>query len=187
MDALLPHQVRYDVDGWSQRLLAIVLGMDETGVNRIVANKRPIDAPLALTLEEVFRVPAERFLDLQKSYDLALARIEVKPDPERATRARLYGDLPVSEMIKRGWIKAKDVRDPLVRSELMRFFQANRIEDIEILPHAAKKTSVKWSTYDQDHWNAQHPSEEPIQLPLDLTFDIELKKNMPDKGEEEAA
>jgi HTH-type transcriptional regulator/antitoxin HigA len=48
-------------------------------------------------------------------------------------------------MIKRGWIKAKDVRDPLVRSELMRFFQANRIEDIEILPHAAKKTSVKWS------------------------------------------
>ncbi|MET4337045.1 MULTISPECIES: helix-turn-helix domain-containing protein [unclassified Bradyrhizobium] len=128
--------------GWSQRLLAVVLGMDETGVNRIVANKRPIDAPLALTLEEVFHVPAERFLDLQKSYDLALARIEVKPDPERATRARLYGDLPVSDMIKRGWIKAKDIRDPLVRPELMRFFQANRIEDIEILPHAAKKTNV---------------------------------------------
>ena len=28
-------------------------------------------------------------------------------------------------------------------------------------------------TYDQDHWNSQHPTEEPIQLPLDLTFDIE--------------
>ncbi|MGY3420339.1 hypothetical protein ACVWZW_000814 [Bradyrhizobium sp. F1.13.4] len=25
--------------------------------------------------------------------------------------------------------------------------------------------------------------EEPIQLPLDLTFDIELKKNMPDDDE----
>jgi hypothetical protein len=41
-------------------------------------------------------------------------------------------------------------------------------------------------TYDQDHWNAQHAGEEPIQLPMDLTFDIELKKNMPDEGEEAA-
>lgn len=38
-------------------------------------------------------------------------------------------------------------------------------------------------TYDQDHWNAQHPTEEPIQLPMDLSFDIELKKNMPDDDE----
>jgi HTH-type transcriptional regulator / antitoxin HigA len=129
--------------GWSQRLLAVVLDMDETGINRMVANKRPIDADLALRLEELFGVSAERFLDLQKKYDLALARLNAKPDPERATRAQLFGGLPVAEMIKRGWIKAKDVRDAsTVRSELMRFFQANRIEDIEILPHAAKKTQV---------------------------------------------
>ena len=41
-------------------------------------------------------------------------------------------------------------------------------------------------TYDQDHWNASHPAEEPIQLPLDLTFDIELRKNAPDDDEEAA-
>jgi len=34
-------------------------------------------------------------------------------------------------------------------------------------------------TYDQDHWNSAHPTEEPIQLPMDLTFDIELRKNAP--------
>ncbi len=128
---------------WSQRLLAVVLDIDETGVNRIVANKRPIDASLAVSLEELFGVPAERFLDLQKKYDLAVARIEARPDPERMTRARLFGDLPVSEMIKRGWIKARDMRDvDAVRSELVRFFQVNRVEDIEVLPHAAKKTQV---------------------------------------------
>jgi hypothetical protein len=38
-------------------------------------------------------------------------------------------------------------------------------------------------SYDQDHWNAQHPTEEPIQLPFDLTFDIELRKNAPDDDE----
>jgi hypothetical protein len=37
--------------------------------------------------------------------------------------------------------------------------------------------------YDQDHWNAQHPSEQPIQMEMDLTFDIELKKHGGDEGE----
>src|SRR5690348_9939543 len=78
--------------GWSRRSLAIVLAMDETAVNRIVADKRPVDAKLALILEEVFHVPAETFLALQKTLDLAQARIVAKPDPGRATRAMLYGD-----------------------------------------------------------------------------------------------
>jgi HTH-type transcriptional regulator/antitoxin HigA len=128
--------------GWTQRVLAVVLGVDETGINRLVADKRPVDAAMALALEEVFQVPAERFLELQRGFDLAMARITARPDPTRATRARLYGDLPVADMIKRGWIVAKDVRDPAVEPELLRFFGTNRVDDIEILPHAAKKTQV---------------------------------------------
>lgn len=129
--------------GWTQRVLAIVLGMDETGVNKLVGDKRSVDATLSLALEEVFDVPAEKFLGLQQSYDLAKARITYQPDPMRSTRALLYGDLPVSEMIKRGWIDAENVRDTKkIESELMRFFGANRLEDIEILPHSAKKTAV---------------------------------------------
>lgn len=41
-------------------------------------------------------------------------------------------------------------------------------------------------SYDQDHWNDAHPTEDPIQLPMDLSFDIELRKNAPDEGEEAA-
>jgi HTH-type transcriptional regulator/antitoxin HigA len=129
--------------GWTQRAMAIVLGIDETGVNRLVADKRPVDAPLAIVLEELFKVPAEKFLDLQQAYDLAVARISARPDPQRAARALLYGDLPVAEMIKRGWINAESVRDTKkVEAGLLRFFGANRLEDIEILPHSAKKTEV---------------------------------------------
>lgn len=129
--------------GWSQRVLAIVLGIDETGLNKLVAGKRGVDAEMALLLEEVFDVPADRFLDLQKTYDLAKARITARPDPNRANRALLFGDLPIAEMIKRGWISAESVRDTKnVERELMRFFGANRLDDIEILPHAAKKTEV---------------------------------------------
>ena len=125
---------------WTKRVLAIVLEMDETGINRLVADKRPVDAEMAIHLEEVFKVPAERFLGLQKSYDLAKARIKARPDPKRATRAQLYGDLPISEMIKRGWLQAEGLRDPALEKELTRFFGVADANEIEILPHAAKKT-----------------------------------------------
>jgi HTH-type transcriptional regulator / antitoxin HigA len=129
--------------GWTQRVLAIVLGMDETAVNRIISGKRDVDADLALVLENLFGVPADQFLALQNSYDLAKARITARHDPSLSVRAHLFGELPIAEMIKRGWITAKDVRDTkTVESELMRFFGANRPEDIEVLPHAAKKTAV---------------------------------------------
>ena len=136
-------QALLDERGWSQRTLAIVLDMGETTINRLVGNKQAVDGRLAVLLEEVFRIPAEHFLALQKDLDLAQARIVVNPDPGRAVRALLYGDLPVSEMIKRGWISAESIRDTKnVETGLMRFFGVNRLEDIEILPHAAKKTEA---------------------------------------------
>lgn len=129
--------------GWSQRVLAVVLSMDETGINRLVSDKRPVTAELAVVLEELFDVPAERFLELQKSYDLAKARIAAMPDPGRNTRAQLFGGLPVAEMIKRGWLRADDVRDvPAVEAALAKFFGVASPDQIEILPHAAKKTLV---------------------------------------------
>jgi HTH-type transcriptional regulator/antitoxin HigA len=133
-----------DSRGWTQRVLAIVLGVDETGLNKIVAGKRAIDADFALGLSQIFDVPAEKFLQLQKDYDLAMARLISRPDPKLATRASLFGELPVSEMIRRGWLRgAGDVRDvQAVEAALCRFFGVNSVDEIEILPHAAKKTDV---------------------------------------------
>lgn len=129
--------------GWSQRVLAIVLAMEETGVNKIIADKRPIDAQIALRLEAAFGVPAYLFLDLQRDYDLAKARIAERPDPARAVRGSLFGDLPIAEMMKRGWIIADEIRNVRqIESELMKFFGVSNLQDIEILPHAAKKTEV---------------------------------------------
>lgn len=129
--------------GWTKRALAVVLAVGEATITRIVGDKQPVDARFAVILEEVFGIPADRFLSLQKEFDLAQARIVMQPDPGRAMRARLYGDLPVAEMSKRGWLAVDNIRDiKMVETELMRFFGVNRIEDIEVLPHAAKKTAV---------------------------------------------
>lgn len=129
--------------GWTNRVLAMVLDVSDPIVSKMVSDKRPVDAAMALSLEEVFGVPAQRFVDLQSSYDLAKARIESRPDPKRALRANIYGHLPVSEMVKRGWVDVEDARNPeLVETALCRFFKVNRIEDASVFAFAAKKTDV---------------------------------------------
>lgn len=129
--------------GWTNRVLAMVLEVNDPIVSKMASDKRPIDAAMALALEEVFGVPAQRFVDLQSSYDLAKARIESRPDPKRAMRAKIYGHLPVAEMIKRGWVDVEDMRDPdRVEGALRRFFKVNRIEDASVFTFAAKKTDV---------------------------------------------
>ncbi len=40
--------------GWSQRVLAVVMGIGETIVHRLVTGKKELDGPTALLLEEVF-------------------------------------------------------------------------------------------------------------------------------------
>ena len=42
-------------------------------------------------------------------------------------------------------------------------------------------------TLDADHWNAINESEEPIQIPMDFTLDIEWRKNTPDEDEKKVA
>ena len=128
--------------GWTQRTLAAALNVSDQTMHRIVNDKQGVDAELALALEEIFSEPAERFLALQQSFDLAQARIVATPDPERAARAILYGSLPLTEMIKRGWIGAKDIRDSKIELELRRFFKVDRLDRIDALSHAAKKSNI---------------------------------------------
>jgi HTH-type transcriptional regulator/antitoxin HigA len=136
-----------DARGWTQRVLAAVLDMSESSLNKLISGKLALSAETALALEEVFSVDASLFLDLQRDFDLAKARLMHRADPARAQRARLYGDLPIAEMIKRGWLNVENVRDAsAVEGELMKFFGAVSADQIEILPHAAKKTAVSEQT-----------------------------------------
>jgi len=129
--------------GWTRRSLAVVLDKGESGIAKMVADQQPIDAAMALMLEEVFEVPASTFLTLQQELDLARARLVAQPDPSRAARAALFADLPIGEMMKRGWITAESVKDTkTVEKELVKFFGVSNVDEIEILPHSAKKSAA---------------------------------------------
>ncbi|MBK1979152.1 ImmA/IrrE family metallo-endopeptidase [Achromobacter xylosoxidans] len=132
-----------DDRGWTKRVLAVVLGIDEASISRIIADKKPLTPNLALGLEDVFGLPAESFLEVQAKYDIAVARLSTPADPTRASRAKLFGNFPVAEMIKRGWIHADSLKDTeQVEAELLRFFDAESSIEVEELPHAAKKTDA---------------------------------------------
>lgn len=129
--------------GWTQKILASVLDISTSRLSRVVAGTQPVTAELALALGEVFSEEPERFLEIQKKYDLAIARLLVEPDPKRQHRATLLSELPIREMIARGWLQVAHQDDlAAVEAELFRFFEAESVDDIAILPHAAKKSNV---------------------------------------------
>ena len=132
-----------DAREWDQKVLAAILGLKPPAVSKMISGRMSVTAEMALALAEVFGVEPERFLELQQAYDLARARIEARPNQGRANRAALFGGLPITEMIHRGWISARDIRDTAaIEVELARFFGVSSPDEIEILPHAAKKTDV---------------------------------------------
>jgi HTH-type transcriptional regulator / antitoxin HigA len=129
--------------GWSQRTLAMVLGLSEKTISSIMKGKTKISTELALRLQAALGIDADALLKLQASFDLKKAQLEFRPDPALATRARVFGDLPVAEMISRGWLPGvSDLWDPRLNDALCAFFETTSIDDIEVLPHAAKKTNV---------------------------------------------
>lgn len=129
--------------GWNQRVLAAVLSMSESTLNKLISGSQAVTAEIAISFEEVFNVDASRFLALQHAFDLARARIVSRPNPVRAMRAQVFANLPVSEMIQRRGINVENIRDlDAVDSELFRFFDGQNPAQISATPHAAKKTSA---------------------------------------------
>ncbi|MFW1952222.1 XRE family transcriptional regulator [Acinetobacter beijerinckii] len=129
--------------GWNGRVLSGILQIDESGVNRLLQDKKAISPDLALTLEDIFKVPAEEFLILQSKYEIAKARIKQVPDPQRQYRAKLFGSLPIAEMINRSWLDVENKKDfAKIEAELLKLFQASSLEDIlKPVSHSAKKSS----------------------------------------------
>ena len=128
---------------WSNRVLAAVLDLEETGVSKLITAKKAVTPEMSILLEEVFGVSAETFLELQRNLDLAKARIVSIPNPDRAMRAQLFSELPVTEMIQRRWINVEEMRDVVAVDEAIhKFFEGHNPTRISSLPHAAKKTST---------------------------------------------
>lgn len=122
-----------EAKGWTQTDLAFILGYSEQTVNKLLNGKSGLTADMAKALAEAFGTSAELWAGLQKDWELRCAR---EPDQAIKARALMQGSYPVREMINRGWLE-KDSEQSVLEMQFMRFFEVNRMEDIQHLEFAA--------------------------------------------------
>ncbi len=100
----------------------------------MIADKQPVGAQFAL-LQDVFGAPAELFLALRANCANSQDARRTRPvDPTFAQRMRLYGELPLGDMLRRGWLNPHAVHDADdVLTSLLTLFDvdcAERIDDV---------------------------------------------------------
>jgi hypothetical protein len=102
------------------------------------------------------------------------AREEVGRDPDTGHPYRVYHAIPVSGQLN--LFRYIDIREAPRRK--MHLSAVNRRE--QMIGDGLQLT------LDLRFWNKLHPDEEPIELPMDLTDDIQWRLNAPDDDEEAA-
>jgi HTH-type transcriptional regulator / antitoxin HigA len=149
----VPHPGEYlrdelEARGWSQRDLAFVIDVAETGINPVINGKRGISPDMAKALGDAFDQAPEYWMNLQRMYDLQQAP---QPASDIAKRGRLQDVYPVREMIKRGWLAKKRDAENL-EAELVKFFNCSGLDEVPYLRHAAKKTHYEETPPAQVAW-----------------------------------
>ena len=91
--------------GWSQVELADIMGRPPRVVSEIISGKRAITPETAKGLGAAFGTGGTFWINLEGSYQLSKT---IHDDQVVERRAKLYGSVPVKEMIKRGWIRYSD-------------------------------------------------------------------------------
>ena len=99
--------------GMSQSELTKRTGLTRKTINGIIKGREPITTDTALQLERVFRIPSRFWINLQKNYEEATARIKEEENLQRYVDWMNEEGIPVRLLIKRGVIP--DVRGRMER------------------------------------------------------------------------
>jgi len=100
--------------GWTQKDLAEIIKRPEKTISQIMSGHKQITPETALELGAAFGTSAELWLNLEANYRLHQAEKEHNTTGiER--KSRLYGMLPIAEMLKRGWLHTSESIEALER------------------------------------------------------------------------
>jgi HTH-type transcriptional regulator/antitoxin HigA len=118
--------------GWTQKNLAKIVGRPEQTISNIISGRKRITPETALQLAEAFGTSPELWINLETQYQLHLARDKYE-ETSITRKSQLYSAAPISELVKRGWIKASDSIEELER-EVCSFLE---IESLDQQPQLA--------------------------------------------------
>lgn len=123
--------------GWTQVELSEILDRPPRVVSEIISGKRAITPETAKGLAAAFAGTSPHYwMNLETSYQLSKADLETTTV---ALRAKLYGNFPVKEMIRRGWIEPSDNLEVLVE-RFLQYFEIKSLDETPEFKHAAKKS-----------------------------------------------
>jgi len=129
--------------GWTQEVLAEILGISLRRVNEVIKGKRRVTPETAKALGEAFGTGAQFWMNLESTYRLWLSE---DVDAAVARRSRLYDEYPLKDMIKRGWIEKSSDIDELEES-VTKFFGISKVgEKPATFAYAARKSTPYGAT-----------------------------------------
>ncbi|WP_019503857.1 HigA family addiction module antitoxin [Pleurocapsa sp. PCC 7319] len=108
-------QRELDARGWTQKDLAEITKRPPQAINEIIKGTKQITPETARELSCALGTTAEFWINLETNYRLNLAKKKQK-ESEIERRSRLYTLAPISELIKRQWIKSTESIDELEQS-----------------------------------------------------------------------
>ena len=129
--------------GWTQTDLSEILGRPLKAVSEILTGKRAITPETAKGLGEAFGVDPQFWMNLESAFRLSQVKDQAG---EVARRAKLYGAVPVKDMIRRHWINDADDVAGLER-EVLNFFAVDSVDSITSMSVAASPR--KSTNYDE--------------------------------------
>jgi len=125
---------------WSQHDLADVMGRPVQAINQIIAGTKAITMTTARGLAAAFgseHGTAEDWLRRQLEYQISIESSKADDCSEVARRAKLHSQVPLREMVKRGWVSKCDSVGA-TEQEVATFFGASSIDTIEPLDFCAR-------------------------------------------------
>lgn len=112
---------------WTQKVLAEIIGRPPQAISEIIRGEKQITPETALELSAALGTSPEFWMNLETNYRLHLAQKQ-KDRKEIERKSALYGSVPMSELIKRGWLKAADSIEDLEK-EVLSFLKMVSLKD----------------------------------------------------------
>lgn len=115
-----------EVKNWRQEDLAEILGLSLKTVNRLLQNKQAITLETARLLNKAFGQSPQYWINLDTNYRL---RLQGETDKEKnvENKANIYQYMPISEMVKKRWVKPFKTLDGLI-NETRSFWKINDLD-----------------------------------------------------------
>jgi addiction module HigA family antidote len=133
--------------GMTQLELARRTGTTPKHINHLVKGKAPISPEMAIALESATGVPADLWMNLEKNYQVFLARVR-----ERETLNQQASSLPrfqTSKMAQYGWIEGSDDKAAAVKQVLM-LLGVSHLDQWEAAYNSLAVSYRKSETFDCD-------------------------------------